>query len=124
TALVANSLTGLVSSAGGVVEAVKQGAENGGGVIKTLESIASTVFTSGFGLVSLFGGLFGLFGDGGSTEPPPLVKYAMPPRIDFRAAETENGIGSVDYDQLGMPRAYGTEGANRMGDGAAPAITV
>jgi hypothetical protein len=104
------------------VDAVKQAVDGGGGVASTLESVASKVFTSGFGLVSLFGGLFDLFGGGGQQEPPPLVKYALPPRLDFQAAETANGLVNADYDQSGMPRtdASGAGGNSTSG----PAITV
>src|SRR5207249_856589 len=91
----------------------------------TLESIASTVFTSGFGLVSLVSGLFGLFGGGSSPEPPPLVKYAMPSPIEFQAAESASGFTNVDYDQTGRPRSYGGGGGGSSAAPAgAPAITV
>ena len=123
TSLVTGSLTGLISSAGGIADAVKQSTEDGGGVAKTLESIASTVFTSGFGLVSLVGGLFGLFGGGDQEQPPPLVKYALPQSIDYQAAETANGIGDVDYDQSGLPRAISSGGTQSDGT-AAQTITV
>lgn len=75
----------------------------GGGVLSTV----SKVFTSGLGLVPLISGLFGLFGGGGQPEPPPLVKYAMPERIYFQGADTSAGISFADYDQMGLPRAYG-----------------
>jgi len=120
--LSSSPLTTLLSATGGVVDTVKQATESGGGVVNTLESIASKVFTSGFGLVSLFSGLFGLFGGGGQEEPPPLVKYALPPRIDFQAAETAGGLTNVDYSQAGLPRAFGAE--TQGSSGGAPAITV
>src|SRR5215831_8911677 len=70
----------------------------------TLESVVQTIFTSGLGVVPLVGGLLGLFGGGDPAPPPPLVKYAMPPRIAFDAAETSAGIQEVAYGQSGMPR--------------------
>jgi hypothetical protein len=69
-------------------------------------SAVSKVFTSGLGLVPLISGLFGLFG-GGGEQPPPLLKFTMPERIYFQAAETTAGVRLSDYDQMGMPRAYG-----------------
>lgn len=73
----------------------------------TALSIASTVLESGLGLVPLISGLLGIFGGGGSPAPPPLVKYAMPERMNFESADTGGGISGADYDQSGMPRAYG-----------------
>jgi len=116
------SLSGLLAPTGGVVDAAKDAATDGG-VAQTLESVVAKVFTSGFGLVSLFSGLFGLFGGGDQQEPPPLVKYALPPRIDFQAAETANGIVNVDYDQSGLPRPAGAA-SQGSSTSAGTAITV
>jgi len=68
-------------------------------------SIATTVLESGLGLIPLVTGLLGLFG-GGSSEPPPLVKYAMPDKQYFVGADTGGGISEAGYDQMGLPRAY------------------
>src|SRR6185295_5883600 len=68
-------------------------------------AVASTVLTSGLGLLPLITGLLGLFGGGEKQAPAPLVKYAMPPAIAFQAAETGHGMTDYDYDQTGMPRA-------------------
>jgi len=61
-------------------------------------------------MVPLIVGLLGLFGGGGTTAPPALVKYAMPDPIYFEGADTGSGVpsgpGGADYDQMGMPRAY------------------
>ncbi len=72
----------------------------------SISSAITKVFTSGLGLVPLIGGLFGLFGGGGQPEPPPLVKYTMPERISFQAANLVSGIQQSDYDQFGMPRLF------------------
>jgi hypothetical protein len=69
-------------------------------------SAVSKVFTSGLGLVPLVSGLLGLFG-GGSEQPPPLVKYAMPEPIYFQGADIGLNILGADYDQTGVVRAYG-----------------
>jgi hypothetical protein len=75
---------------------------SGGGV----EQIALDVVKSGFGLAPLVTTLFGLFGGGGDAAPAPLVKYAMPARMNFDAGETASGLTSVDYGQGGSPRSY------------------
>jgi hypothetical protein len=93
-------------------------AQTSASVESTVLSIASKVFDSGLGLVPLIGGLFGLFG-GGSSAPPPLVKYAMPERQYFTGADTGNGFGQGDYDQMGMPRAYNAATAGDSPQGSA-----
>jgi len=82
-----------------------------GGIGSTLESVASTVLKSGLGLVPLIGGLIGLFGGGDSTPAPTLEKYAMPASIAFEGADTGAGVTAADYDQMGMARTYGGDGA-------------
>ena len=70
-------------------------------------SIATTVLESGLGIVPLVAGLIGLFtGGGDSSAPPPLVKYAMPQKMQFEGADTGNAMSDADYDQMGTPRTY------------------
>ena len=69
-------------------------------------SFASKAFESGLGLVPLVTGLIGLF-SGGSSAPPPLVKYTMPQHLYFSGTDTGSGIAEASYDQMGMPRAAG-----------------
>ena len=108
-----------------------------GGVGSTIESIATTVLKSGFGIVPLVGELLGLFSGGDSTPPPALVKYAMPAKLDFEGAETASGLTNADYGQSGLPRTFtmgpatgngGTGGGgatpNSATSGGAPQITV
>jgi hypothetical protein len=86
-------------------QAATSGTSSGGG--STVGTVLETVFKNALGMVPLVRGLMSLFGGGGGTEAPaPLVKYAMPAAIQFRAADTAAGIGAGDYDQMGMPRAY------------------
>jgi hypothetical protein len=113
----------LVSSVFGGIPLVSgiqstQTAAGSGGIGSVVESIASTVLKSGFGMLPLVGGLLGLFGGGGSSDPPPLVKYAMPPSLSFQGAEVGAGLGNSDYDQDGMPRTYG--GSGTAGGGTVP----
>ena len=124
---IASGLAAVTSVPGSVAQAVATGSQGGGSVL----SDVAKVFTSGLGLVPLFSGLFGLFG-GGEEEPPPLVKYTMPERLYFQGADLSGGFGAADYDQFGMPRAYGPNppasagGApgDRPAPGVAPQINV
>jgi hypothetical protein len=147
---VAGSLAGVVAQVNNVqpVQTVQAQAskstpaDTGGSVGSTVESIASTVLKGGFGLVPLVSELLGLFGGGGaSSAPAPLVKYAMPAKADFEAADTQSGLSNSDLDQWGTPRAYaaapatgngtanngsanGSSTAQSSTGGAAPQITV
>jgi hypothetical protein len=91
-------------------------------------AVASTVLTSGFGIVPLITGLLGLFGRGETQAGAPLVKYAMPRAINFQAAETGRGTTDFDYNQMGMPRANfasdksGTDPSGRR-PGGTPGVT-
>jgi hypothetical protein len=78
---------------------------SGGGGGTDALSIATTVLESGLGIVPLVAGLIGLFTGGGSGTPPPLVKYAMPDKIQYEGADA-GGISAADYDQTGMPREF------------------
>ena len=78
------------------------------------------VLKSGLGIAPLVGGLISLF-SGGSEEPPPLVKYALPSAVDFQAAESGGQITTADYNQAGMARAYP---APQSGSAASSSITV
>jgi len=95
----------------------------GGGVLDTVESVASKVFTSGLGLVPLISGLAGLFGGGDSTATTaPLEKYALPPSIAFAGAETDGSLTGADFDQMGLPRAYSSGGSVTPQAGAGTGI--
>lgn len=102
-ALIESTIASLTGNTGPAASSSSAG--SGGGV--TAFSVAKTVLESGLGLIPLIGGLIGLFSGGGSSAPPTLVKYAMPPALDFQAAETGVGLTSVGYDQMGAPRALG-----------------
>jgi hypothetical protein len=73
-------------------------------------------------MVPLVVGLLGLFASGGTAAPPPtLEKYAMPDRLYFEGADTGSDVSGADYDQMGMPRAYGAapNGVSAQGSGMA-----
>ena len=80
------------------------GTNTGGSNGSSAESVATGYFGGG-GILSLIGGLIGLFG-GGASAPPDLEKYAMPSPISFSSAETGSGLSASDFDQMGAPRMY------------------
>jgi hypothetical protein len=88
-----------------------------GGATSALKS----VLKNGFGLAPLITSIIGLFRGSDSAEPAPaLLKYAMPPSMNIERAEGDWGLSGVDYDQMGMPRAYGGEyGATPPGNAGA-----
>jgi hypothetical protein len=92
-----------------------------GGQTSEDNSVLSTVMGvfKGMALSPVIKGILGLFGGDDAPEPAPLVKYALPPSIQFQGAELNGGIASADYDQTGMPRGYSTQTA---GAGAANTV--
>ena len=93
----------------------------------TVGSVASTVLKSGLGLAPLIGGLVNLFSGGGDETPAPLVKYALPPAIDFQATQSNGRVTDLEYDQAGMARTFAERAggnASTNGSGAASQITV
>lgn len=113
---IANSVAGVVAQISKMAPAAQatpaaqaqtsSPASTGESTLSKVGSAASSVFEKAFPLVSLVSELVGLFGGGGSPAPAPLVKYAMPAKIDFEAADTSSGLSNSDYDQWGMPRVY------------------
>jgi hypothetical protein len=85
-----------------------------GGGASTVATVIKDFFETGFGLGPLLGGLFGLFG-GGSETPPPPVKYQMPSPISFMSADVGHSLTAADYDEMGLPRAYTDGGASPIG---------
>lgn len=120
----ANSLADIVTRIGATqTTQATAPAAAGESTVSRVESIASTVLKSGFGMVPLVSELLGLFGGGGSPAPAPLVKYAMPASINFEAADSGPGSSNVDTDQFGMPRAYSAAGPGGSTPANSPAAT-
>jgi hypothetical protein len=95
--------------------AAQTGSSSGG---STAGSVGTRILEAGLGLPMLIAGLFGIFGGGDNSAPAPLVKYAMPAKVDFQAAESQGQVSGLDYDQTGLPRTFtpaGTSGATRGG---------
>jgi hypothetical protein len=116
--LLSTALSGI-PAAGAVASAVSGG---GGSIGNTLESIGKSILESGFGILPLIGGLFGLFGGGDSSSTPQLEKYVMPAPIAFQGAESPGGdIINGDYDQMGIPRVDYGSGSTTLAASSAPA---
>jgi hypothetical protein len=106
------------SVAASVVSSINSDGD-GGGVTSALKS----VLKAGFGVAPLITSLFGLFGGGGSAKSEPkLVKYVMPESMEIERASDTWGLSTVDYDQTGMPRAYGGVSRNAAGGGGSRSI--
>ena len=94
----------------------KQSSSSGGS--GGADSTFVQVLKSGLGIAPLVGGLISLF-SGGSEEPPPLVKYALPAAVNFQGAESgrathDRGL-RPDGDGAGICAAAGRKrgGAGR-----------
>jgi hypothetical protein len=83
---------------------------------------ALRVLTSGFGLAPVVRGIMGLFGGGDPAPPPPLIRYALPPRLQISAANTRGTapIELVDYSQEGAPRVVRSDTEVRTARVASP----
>lgn len=97
-------LNNILGTVFGSTQTATAASSKSGGV---LESVASTVLKSGLGMMPLLNGILHLFGGGGDTPaPPPLTKYAMPPRLDILAGTGPAAITEMDADQFGTARPY------------------
>jgi hypothetical protein len=77
------------------------------------------------GLLDFFplaSGIAKLFGFGGSSSPPALEPYQMPPSINFEGAMSSptSGVASLSYGENGLPRTSGTPQAAALVTSAAP----
>jgi hypothetical protein len=80
-----------------------------------------SIFTSGFGLSPLIGGLVSLFGGKKESEPLPIVPAVRPESIRLQRAVTEMGLQPFDYGQSGQVRIIAPE---TTAPSIAPQITV
>ncbi len=121
----ASSLYGESGTSAGSSEhgSSSSGADSGSSTGSEAES-AATDFLAGGGILSLIGGLIGLFG-GGSSAPPALEKYEKPSPISFESADTGSGLSASDFDQMGAPRPYSSAGdAPAAADGGVASSSV
>ena len=110
--------TAAANSGGQNVEGGPITQTSSGGAGSTVESVATSVLASGFGIAPLIGGLLGLFGGGSPSASPPL-QYQMPAPISFVSADTGGGLTAMDYDQAGLPRLYDPTAGNQPGSAGA-----
>lgn len=104
------------------ISGTSRSAQTSSGSGSGFESLATTIFGGALGLVPLIGGLFGLFGGGGS-QPPVFQKYEMPSPISFEAGDVGGSLVNSDYGQMGLPRVYGSSDAQSAPTGGATAAT-
>jgi hypothetical protein len=99
-----NANTQAMKGSGAVSGSGTSGDSTLGTIGKTLES----VFGLGLGLSPLISGIASLFGGGGdASQPPPLVKFTLPPVVQEQAGVSEGAPTSsfaVDYGAGGLGR--------------------
>ncbi|PYT18483.1 MAG: hypothetical protein DMG59_04230 [Acidobacteria bacterium] len=90
-----------------------------GSVFGTIGKAVEGIFGSGLGLSPLLTGLMALFGGGDESEPPALVRFALPPAVSVNAGVSGGAPG------IAFPVDYGQGSQVRPVAGGAPAqITV
>ena len=78
-----------------------------GGVANTAKSIGSYLL-GGLGIGSLVSGIASLFGGDDQSTPPPLVKYSLPPALQYEGAVMGNGaVSSYDHNDRSGIRTIG-----------------
>jgi hypothetical protein len=103
----ASGLTALAANTLALAQNTAAKSSGGTSVVGTIGSIASNVFGGGL-LSSVIGGLVGLFGGSGSSTPAPLIKFALPPVVNYEGGQVGGSRGQVvpvDFGQGGQPRA-------------------
>ncbi len=84
----------------------------------------ASLLGGGFGISSLIGGLSDLFG-GGSSAPPPLMPFLMPPSVQFQGGidgSWGGGLTAADWGQNGIPRSVASGSGSQAQAG--PQVTV
>jgi hypothetical protein len=97
-----------------LIEATRQNtvaAKTGSSGGTTAQSVFSSIdhfFGGGLGLGPLISGIASLFGGGGSSAPPPLVRFALPPAVQEQAGVSEaapTSASGIDYGAGGVARS-------------------
>lgn len=92
----------------------------GSAVGSAAKSVVGNVLGGGL-LGPIVSGLMGLFGGSGdNSAPAPLVKFALPPAVNFNAGVQGGSVGEASYGQSDQPRLS----APPAPTAAAPQITV
>jgi hypothetical protein len=122
---VAEALGQVVSSVfgGSAVGALAATGASGSSGSSTLGKVVSAVFGNALGMVPLAKAIIGLFTGGSQEAPPPLERYALPPSLQFEAADGAGpGILGADYGQNGLARAQVPEPVGAPGTYDAGAV--
>ena len=99
--------SGLVANTVAVGQNTATRATGASAVLGTAGNFASSIVGGGL-LAPLISGLFGLFGGSSSSAPAPLVKFALPPTVNYQGGQVGGPggqIAPVDSGQTGQPRA-------------------
>jgi hypothetical protein len=67
------------------------------GALGGVGQAAGRILTSGLGLMSIASAIGKLFGGHTQEEPPPLVRFDLPPSQQFEMASVPDGISRMDY---------------------------
>ncbi len=95
-------LDSLVANTQAVIDNTSRSA--GSSTIRAASGLAGSILGGGL-IGSLLSGLTSLVAGDKAQTPAPLVKFSLPPRLNFEAGVQSSGTGAIDYDQGGLPRA-------------------
>lgn len=88
------------------------------GALGGVGQAAGRILTSGLGLVSIASAIGKLFGGHTQEEPPPLVRFDLPPSQQFEMASVPDGISRMDYGIGGEVRPIRAQESPAPGTGA------
>ncbi len=118
-----SQVDGMTQNTQALVQSTVAKVTGGSSALGSIGGIASGLLGGGLGGLSpILSGLIGLFG-GGSSAPPPLLPFQLPPSVQFQGGIDgggNGGVGAADYGQNGTPRAVGSSSASS----SSPQVTI